>query len=428
MKRILISTIVVTIILSITLHSGTRKLETPTDVHTFVLEITKRPINLETVRNRLNELSSESISLVIQKMQDYGLDLTIPEVYTEVRKLAPPKSSSPDSKTFFYSLLSKSIDDRKEILEKQETSFLEEVRNFLIAEGMDQNPIYDQIKAVIIARIPQQQPQQKIYLVPAQETELKKIGACPLFPEAKEPPLIHVIRDGTIKLEYAPITQVPCTNKYKGVDLVQLRTVNQVLLFKEGGCPGLSVRNAQLVQNYAISGNQVFLQKLYDLEGAQRFAQKHGCPQIFYLEKNELEKWIKEKQLVGLQKDKISVIDNVVYFDPQRLDVNIRQVFNDAIKEAETVLRKIQDGLKQPEFMYSLIVGNGDIRALDPRAAEHWININIIKANNKIELAIVDTITNYHLEFRSYEMARLKFMIDMFLEGRSAIDLFMPTR
>jgi hypothetical protein len=276
-------------------------------------------------------------------------------------------------------------------------------------------------------------PKQMIHLIPVDQ--LKKINSCALFMQLTEPPLVTIFEKGEWVSQYLNTKDVACTGSYtppqKLYDktkhvLLQLHAINQTEIGGEY-CPGLSVRNALILQKFVQTGDVALLKQLYDLSSAQEFIDKTGCPKVAYKEEVIAKVINPMVRSMGLSAQSISVIESVMVFNPLQLQEKF------TIEERKAALElqaKIQKGLQEPYFFHAFIVGNAEEQATLHTQA-HWYCVCVIKLNDTIQYVIIDTIPVYHLDPKPYlskpidslQYDRIRYLIDLLEQGSSTIAL-----
>src|SRR5690606_12775288 len=117
-----------------------------------------------------------------------------------------------------------------------------------------------------------------------------------------------------------------------------------------------------------------------------------------------------------INKGDIEVLENILM-----LDADNSTIFGGSekeLKKIENLKQKIQSGLKQQYFFQALIIGSGDTAQFIQGGVGHYFTFVIIKANNRTEYIIVDTLpTNYYLSSVSYEYKKIRYLIDMLEKG-----------
>ena len=295
--------------------------------------------------------------------------------------------------------------------------------------------------------------QLQTYLVPTDADTLKMFDLCPLFVEQEvsiAPDLLTELDAETIKQLYASqkIESSPKYHVFKGdrfesepvsVDapcvvplgmfgnwnrtLFQLKSLDQFDLAQKTGlspalCAGHALNNGRLIRNYALSGELKYLKDLHDIDNSASF-----------LQDLEIDDWLnvetvksniaKVGKVLGVDGIDISAVSTVALFDSNLDKTAAFSVFNpEEFFYVQNVKKKIQQGLKQDNYVHVMIVGNEE-------AAEshgHYFCFAIIKMGNDIQYIVLDTLPGvYHLQEKSHERDRLMFVIDTIEQGNSLI-------
>jgi hypothetical protein len=267
----------------------------------------------------------------------------------------------------------------------------------------------------------QELTQKRVSLVPI--NTLGELGICPLFPRFED-----LVVDGekyrsqlpvffskvsttgkrdwiTVELGKAQegksidITQLPCWMdvsqdvgvKGQKVELIQLKSVNQDSLPQTvGACPTLALRNSLKLYDFAMSGDNSFLTKLFDQKDALDFIATYGC--IKWANAQQVESFFNTK-LIGDVKNSIGFIPSLLLFNREyalRSDPAI-------IKYVAQLFEKITQGLTQDQFFFTLVVGNEE-KAQMGKGFGHYYSLSIIKKDAVTQYIVVDSqVTRYYL-------------------------------
>lgn len=305
--------------------------------------------------------------------------------------------------------------------------------------------------------------QDKIFLVPIDA--LNQLGLCPLFPRFEDlvvegkayqsqlPVFFTRIVTG-VKTDWqltelgnkdqqaasTPLAQLPCwldvstdvAAKDQQIKIVQLKAVNQDSLPETvGACPTLALRSSLKVFDYATSGDVSHLVDLYDQKDAAEFISSYGC--IKWANIKEVEAFFANK-IVSSVKNNMGFLPSLLLFNPDYA----RNVDPGMVQYVAQLTQKIKSGLNQPQFFFTLIVGNEE-KAQFGKGFGHYYSLSIIKKDKETQYVLVDTqATRYYLysarseqliskELQlyqtvnqpSYELKLLLYVIEMLHKGAS---------
>ena len=192
--------------------------------------------------------------------------------------------------------------------------------------------------------------------------------------------------------------------------LIQIKTVDQTQpplhrRFKSETCPVLALRNAALLLRFGARGNYDELKKIDNVESAQEFMMSGkvgSCVEKLNLltteEIDQLLYFAVEPALLNY----INTLDSVTelgqsgeFFAPEIAEKN------------KKILTAIQEGMSKPHFVYSLILGDAEfyypgiefMGEPGSRRRMHYIAFTIIKAGEKVQYIVADTLgNNNHLQ------------------------------
>jgi len=275
---------------------------------------------------------------------------------------------------------------------------------------------------------------QRMHVVPTAAQVLSQFGLCPLF---TAPAYYFVFKENRLLSsgERAPgfegedvAMNAPCVAQLGKFGhwnrvLMQLKSLDQFELADKSGlsaamCGGLSLNNGRLIRKYALTGDVQCLNDLHSINDSAKFLRNLNIGDWLNVEivRNNLPKLAQELGVDGID---VSAVSTVALFDSNLDKTPAFGVFNpEEFFYVQSVKKKIQQGLKENNYLHVIIVGNEE-QAED---LGHYFCFAIIKVANEIQYVVLDTIPSaYHLQPKSHQRDRLMFVIDNVEQGNSLV-------
>lgn len=206
--------------------------------------------------------------------------------------------------------------------------------------------------------------------------------------------------------------------------LIQIKTVDQtqppLTRFKSETCPVLALRNAALLLRFGARGNYDELKKIDNVESAQEFMMS-----------GKVGSCVEKLNLLTTEE-----IDKLLYFAVEPALLNYMNTLDSVIELGQSgeflapeiaaknkkMLAAIQEGMRKPHFVYSLILGDSEYHTPGIQymsgSRMHYIAFTIIKAGDKVQYIVADTLgNNNHLQ--GVDRAQLIYLINVIEHGFS---------
>jgi hypothetical protein len=280
---------------------------------------------------------------------------------------------------------------------------------------------------------------QHVHLLPTDAPTLRKFDLCPLF---DRPALSFVFKEKRIlssgktaigfegtDVDVNASCIVPLGfNRILGANrtLMQLKSLSQFELADATGldpalCAGHSLNNGRLIRAYALTGNVQNLTLLHSLENSANFLLDLNIGAWLNVD-------VVREKIAGLRKElgvdgvDVSAVSTVSLFDSNLDKKPGFEIFDQPeFAYVQKVKRNIQEGLKKPNYVHIMIIGNEETVE---EALGHYFCFAIVKSGNTIQYVVLDTVPRaYHLQAGSHERDRLMFVIDNVELGYSSINV-----
>lgn len=258
----------------------------------------------------------------------------------------------------------------------------------------------------------QQAQATRTYLLPSLQ-ELTVLGLCPLQLPYGWGEVTNFVDRKTFKINQSTLGCLK--NIGTNTALYQLTVVDQFALAQEmkidpAICSVISIFNVMNLMDFSRTNDRQYLTNLINKPFARIFLAQLNVLQ--WPDIDQLKDYIKTTGDEGYNVENIDAISTVVQFDP-----------SSAFFEENPVLKKkIHEGLQQEYFSFGLIIGNEESAQTTGRG--HYFGFCIIKAGQQKQYIVVDGApAAYHLQDNTFELARIKYLIDLLETGKSNIKL-----
>lgn len=352
----------------------------------------------------------------------------------------------PEDPSILVEILSGQVQTKQLNLRPYTTDMLTELKQYLEQQKLTQSGnfklLYTELEKELRNRTQAISPSvmQNLYLVPTEQSELNQLGLCPIFPRnraiiidserGRKESLLFPIdllytklktwERSTVDKDYVfscPIDDIG-GDRY----LMQLACFDQHESPKvASNCGSNSIYTSVYMLLYAKTGNKKYLSYINNLKEAEDFLDTYGCTgrggRLTSAEQLNIKIDTVISDFKEINKGDIQVIENIFM-----LDKNARDIFGGSHKEItaiDALMSKVKNGLTQENFCQAIIVGDAE-QAQMALGTGHYFAFIIIKANNKTQYVVLDTVPeNYYLYYDSYDYQKVLYLIGMLSQGKS---------
>ena len=219
---------------------------------------------------------------------------------------------------------------------------------------------------------------------------------------------VHLININNAREFIVAINQINAN-----ASLIQLKSVDQNKpsiseVFGGETCPIMALHNASSVLQYANTGDLNIIKNMSNEANAKQFLKKLGtCKKDWNrLTTQEIEMLF----LAGIPQD---LAKNIVVLDSV-IELGNPQAGNVIYAKTSSILHDIRKGLRQDNFVYSLVLGDAEFTQfkLKPGITMHYISFSIIKSGNQVQYIVVDSLGNQsHLT--GMRRMQIDYLIDL---------------